>query len=167
MQPMLFSGARGKILRTSPTGQVETLAVVLDINVSRNDGVQTTFVVGSLNGVANDPTGTDVSVGFSAVVPVSDSTGKVDTKHLTSVGQQLTPTLKSILISNALTIEVQDRITNRVVASIRECRFTGENLSLAATSVGTKRFNYVGILDAGYDGKENVATNLGYGPQSA
>jgi hypothetical protein len=167
MQPLLFSGSRGKILRTSPTGQVETLAVVLDINVARNDGVQTTFVIGALNGVANDPTGTDVSVGFSSVIPVNDATGKVDTKHLTSVGQGLTATLKQILTSQALTIEIQDRITNRVVASVREVRLSSENMSMAATSVGTKRFSGVGILDAGYDGKENVATNLGYGPQSA
>lgn len=173
MLPMLISGARGEISYTDASGTTRVLATALDINVSVADGQQQTFVVGSYNAAAIDPTGTDVSGSVSRVIPVNSGAaptggGKsTPITNLSDIDLGLQQRIQQILSSEAVTLTLTDKVTDKVVASVRECRFAGSGLNLAAQGLANKRISFVGIWDGGYNGNSNVASLLGYQSSNA
>lgn len=169
MVPLLLSGARGRISYTTPQGERRVLGMCLDIAIQVAESVQQTMVIGSYNPVTQDPTAIDVNVSLSTVVPVNppNSSSQVDSTKLTGIGLGLEPSMQIVMSSEALTIDVIDAITDKVIASVRECRFAGRSTSTASTSLATSRYNFVGVLDAGYQGTENSGAKLGFDDSAA
>jgi hypothetical protein len=163
MEPLLYSGARGRINYRDVNGNQRTLGIALDLSVSVNESVQQTFVIGSYNAPVLDPTAIDVSVSMSTVIPMNTATSSTTpATNISAIDLGLEASIQNVLVSQSVTIEIMDRITNKVLASIRECRFAGRSISTSATGVASARYQFSGILDAGRDGTENSAAKLGY-----
>lgn len=162
-QPLLFSGARGKVSYTTKDGVHKTLGLALDVNVSRSYGQQQTYVIGSYNPVAIDSTSIDVSVSLSRVIPVNEAgdSSKIASDRLTAIDLGLEVSIQDALTSEALTLDITDRITDKIIASVREMRFAGGSLGNPAQGLATERLNFIGTFDAGYNGA-NAGAKLGY-----
>ena len=160
--PLLYSGARGRVSYVDVNGNQQTLGVALDINVSVQQTVQQTYVIGSYNAPALDPTSVSVSVSLSTVIPMNvPNSSAFAGDRASSIGLGLEPTIQNVLTSNAITIDLIDKITDKVIASVRECRFGGRTTSTNASGIATSRMNFVGIWVSSYN-NEDGAAKLGY-----
>jgi hypothetical protein len=176
--PQLLSGARGVIQKSNPTtGALETICYATDINVNVRVGVRTSYVMGRMNGAANDSLSYDVDVSLGRVIPMQSSDGSAPgtpwvpptangqkgmTEAPTAVASGLEPIIKLITSTPDLTIALFDQVTGQYVNSVIGCRFAGRTEGTNAGDVGSERLNYVGLYDAGYASTENSATT-GYG----
>jgi hypothetical protein len=167
-QPLLHSGARGVVKYTDAAGNLKTLALALNIDVSINQGVRQTYVMGSKNPVMQDPLSIDVTCSVGRVVPVNSATSQDVSveSQMTAIGLGLEATINASLESESLTIQLVDKITGKVIANIKEARFAGRSMSVNAQDVASERINFVGIYDAGYD-NENGGVLLGYDSSQA
>ena len=167
-KPQLLSGARGLIQKKDKDGNVVNLALATDISINVRENVATTFVIGSLNPVALDPTAVDVDVSIGRVVPVNriDAAEQgdglaADSSQMTAISLGLEHEINQSLTSDDITIAIQDKITGKFIASVHNCRFAGRSMGSGAEDVASERLNFVGIYDSGYEG-ENSA-DIGYG----
>ena len=168
MLPQLLSGARGVISYKLADGTVKILATALDVNINVAEGQQQTFVLGSYNAPSIDPTGIDVTGSVSRVIPVNlPASASQVSPDLSAIDLGLQQQIQNVLISQAVDVTLTDRITDKVMGSIREARFSGSALNEGAQSVATQRISFVGIWDAGYNGTEQVASLLGYSSANA
>lgn len=171
VRPQLLSGTRGKISIKDANGTVRTLALIVDVDVSVRASVRETFVMGSENAVSLDPVGIEVDCSVGRVVPVNLPGAELngnkdglagDTAKTSAIALGLEQTIQTMLVSNTIEITLTDKITDRVIASVKEARFAGRSISTGAEGVASERLNFVGIYDSGNGGTENVTTT-GYG----
>jgi len=168
MKAQLFSGSRGKITMKKD-GVETTLAFVTDVSISENAGLRPTYVVGSLNPVGIEPLSLDVSCSVGRIIPISTASGNPAAQSkITAIDHGLEPVINQILAMDDLEINIYDKAlsadgTDRIIASVKYARFAGRSTSLSSGDVGSERFNFVGILDAGDGGDSNAADELGYG----
>lgn len=169
--PQILTGARGLIqLLDVSTGQFNTIAFAIDININIRQGVRTTYVVGKMNPGAIDSLTYDVDVSVGRVIPVNtagttgegpvdESTARPDTA--TALGVGLEPLITTFVSSEDLSIAIQDRVTSNYISSVRNCRFAGRSFGTNANDVAQERLNFIGIYDTGFN-DENAANLLGY-----
>lgn len=177
MKAQLFTGARGKITFVpkkddGSAGTAVTLAFVTDVSVSENAGLRPTYVVGSLNPVGIEPLSIDVTCSVGRIIPISDAwDGEGDSaKPLpagTAVDRGLEPRINDILALHDVEINIVDKVTDKVVASVKNARFAGRSTSVSSGDVASERFNFVGIYDGHYDNSNSLGTETGYGLEKA
>ena len=167
MLPQLASGARGIVSYRTADGSVKVLGLALDISVNLAEGVQQTFVMGSYNAPGIDPISVDCTGSVSRVVPVnSSSSTQADQSQISAIDLGLQQQIQNVLSSQSVEVTVRDRVTDRVLGSIKEARFSGRSLSMGAQSLMTERLSFVGIWDGSYNNQQ-TAPLLGYLPSSA
>lgn len=174
--PQLFSGARGKIIVTKADGTDMTLGVATDISVDIRNDIRPTMVVGSLNPVALDPMGVDVSASIGRIIPVTANpttptaatlNPQPKVNEVTAIDYGFEAAINDILETDGLTITIQDQTTGQVLACIRGARFTGKSMSLSTGDIGNERYQFVGIYDSANGNSVNrvgeAVSNIGYG----
>ena len=162
MQPQLLSGARGVISVTDADGNENILGMVLDISINPVYGQQQTFVCGAFNATSIDPVSMDISGSLSRVIPISMA-GQPTTPNpkFSAIDLGLMQSIQNALKAKSVVITLRDKITDKVMGSIRECRGSGESLSGSAQNLFTARTNFIGIFDGSYDNQQ-TAPKLGY-----
>lgn len=153
-KPQLLSGARGKIKIGT-----KDLAYVTDVSISYSVSVRAVHTFGALNARSVEPLQTSpVSVSIGRVVPVSKANGESDSKSLISEG--IEQAISKMLTADDISITLEDRITGKTIAEIKNCRFAGSSLSLPASQLATQRIQMMGIYDAGTATDANSANTV-------
>jgi hypothetical protein len=151
MVPSLHSGARGKILVNG-----RPMAFVTNVSVNVSHRVQPVHTFGAPNARSVEPLSYSCSVSLGTVVPINDASG--NPVNTSAIAYGLEPLIQLMTTAEDVTIEILDTVTNRSVASVRNCRFTSRSFSLAASSLANANLNLVGIYDAA---SGNAPTQLG------
>lgn len=178
MKAQLFTGARGKITfvpkkADGSAADAVTLAFVTDVSVSENAGLRPTYVVGSLNPVGIEPLSIDVTCSVGRIIPINDAwkpdaDGKLEALPAgTAIDRGLEPRINDILALHDVEINIVDKVTDKVVASVKNARFAGRSTSVSSGDVASERFNFVGIYDGHYDNTNSLGTETGYGLEKA
>lgn len=168
MRPQLFSGARGKITFTDSNGVATILALVTDLSISENAGLKPTFVVGAENAVAIDPLSMDVTASIGRVIPISGGTDGKPLAAYTAIDLGFEEVLNTVLAKESVEIQVEDKhpsdpTKTAIVAVVKYARFAGRSTSVGAGDTASERYQFVGILDAGYNALGNSADEINYG----
>jgi hypothetical protein len=152
MQPMLASGARGKLLIGG-----KAVAFITNVNVSRSDIVRVPHTFGAYHGRSTEPLSYSVSVSIGAVMPINDQDGKA--VNTSAVASGIAPVIQQMATSEDVTIELQDKPTGATLTSVRNCRFTGEQMGLSAQQLGSRNWSLVGL----YNSVDGSPDQLGFG----
>ena len=145
LKPQLFSGTRAKLTITGSKGD-KILYFVTDISINVNNNVRPVHTFGAPNARSVEPLSTSCSASFSRVIPVNKPDGSAINTSLVEIG--IEPLIASMTSSDDMSILLEDNVTGKIVASIKNCRFTGRTLSAGAGNIATERVNLVGIYDA-------------------
>lgn len=158
MKPQLLTGARGEL---SIAGK--TVAYVTDVSISLSHNVRPIHTFGAPNARSVEPLSVSpVSVSVGRVVPVNSASDNSETgaKNTSAIQMGAEPALQNILTADDVTIILKDKLTDKVVATVMNCRFSGRSLSVSAGQIATERLQFMGIYDAGQS-SENTANKIG------
>jgi len=140
-RPQLFSGARGVL-----TIDGKPYAFITDVSVNIQANVRPVHTFGSPAARSVEPLSTGASVSIGRVYPVNDKTGApVNTSDIAS---GIEPVISVLLAAEDITVTLKDKLTGATIADVRNCRFAGRSLSVAAQQVAQERIQLVGIFDA-------------------
>jgi hypothetical protein len=172
MRPQLFSGARGKITFTDPSGKETPLAFVTSVSVSVNDGLRPVFVIGNMNPSSIEPVSYDISGSIGRIIPLNASDAKASkgtesaNAKTTAIDYNIESAINQILQLDDCSIQIYDKESaagDVIVETIMHVRFAGRNTSVNSGDIASESYSFVGILSTGNGGTENAATALGYG----
>lgn len=156
MKPQLLSGARGQI----KVGN-NVLGFVTDVSISYNVSVRPVHVLSKLNASSVEPLQAGpVNVTIGRVVPVNTTDGK-NAVNSSAIAMGIEPIIAQMLASDDITVELFDKVTGKTVSSVKNCRFAGRSLNVAASQLASERLQLTGIYDAGPSG-ENTAGKIGF-----
>ena len=145
IKPQLFSGTRAKMTINGLNGQ-QTLYFVTDISININNNVRAVHTFGAPNARSVEPLSISCSLSFSRVIPLNKADGTAVNTSLVTIG--IEPLIANITSADDVSVILEDNVTGKVVASIKNCRFSGRTLSAGAGNIATERVNMVGIYDA-------------------
>ena len=185
-KPQLHSGARCKLYVTDSAGNEHLIAVATDVSVSIRQSVRDTYVLGELNAMSLDPVGYDVDCSIGRVIPVNKAASLDQTEgrptaptaqaqsgspiqaspYASEMGledllQNLLPANNAAGMANAISIRINDKVTGKDIAVVKEARFSGRSLS-NGMDIAYERLNFVGIYDN--PNSDNNADTMGYLP---
>lgn len=164
-KPQLFSGARGKITFKDSDGTVHILALVTDVSIQESAGLRPTFVIGAEGPVTIEPLSLDVTASIGRIIPMNNADGSARTL-ITSIDYKFEEIMSTITQRDSLEITIYDTKSSdgeKILASVKYARFSGRSTSLNSGDTASERYNFVGILDAGYGAQANAAASLNYG----
>lgn len=147
MKPQLLSGARGEL---KIKGKV--MAYVTDVSINVPHNVRAVHTFGAPNARSVEPLSVGpVSVTVGRVVPVNKAgqTGTDGAVNVSTVNLGIEPLISQLMSSEDILIELTDKITGAVIASINNVRFAGRSVNLSAGQLASERLQFVGIYDAG------------------
>lgn len=165
MKPQLFSGARGKITFKDSDGNEHILALVTDVSIQETAGLRPTYVVGAEGPVLIEPLSMDVTASIGRIVPINDAKGKARTE-ITSIDYKFEEIMHTITQRDTVEITIYDTKSKdgeKILASVKYARFSGRSTSMNSGDTASERYNFVGILDAGYGATANAADSINYG----
>jgi len=143
LKPQLLSGARGVVKINNTT----VLAYCTDISIDVSHRVQPVHTFGSINARSVEPIQSGpCTVSIGRVIPVNDSVGNAVNSSAIATG--IEPVLNQMLGAEDITVDLIDKVTNVVYASIKNCRFTGRSLSLGTSGLANERLTLMGIYDS-------------------
>lgn len=140
-RPQLFSGARG-LLKIDG----RTLAFVTDVTVNVTANVRPVHTFGAPNARSVEPLSTGVSVSIGRVIPVNKADGSAVNTSDIAVG--IEPIISLMLAAEDITVSLEDKLTGVTVGDVKNCRFAGRSLNLAAQQIAQERIQLIGIYDA-------------------
>jgi hypothetical protein len=140
-RPQLFSGARGLL---AVDGRV--LGFVTDVSVNIQANVRPVHTFGAPNARSVEPLSTGASLSIGRVFPMNKPDGSV--VNTSDIVLGIEPIINLMLASEDISISLTDKITGRVVADVKNCRFAGRSLNLSASQIAQERIQLVGIYDA-------------------
>lgn len=140
-RPQLFSGARGS-LRVNGATQ----AFVTDVNVNIQANVRPVHTFGASNARSVEPLSTGVTLSIGRVVPVNRADGTAVNTSDIAVG--IEPIISLMLASEDIEVSLLDKLTGVTIADVKNCRFAGRSLNLAAQQIAQERIQLIGIYDA-------------------
>jgi hypothetical protein len=140
-RPQLFSGARGEL---SIDGRV--VAYVTDVSVNITANVRAVHTFGAANARSVEPLSTGANVSIGRVFPLNRPDGSAVNTSDIAIG--IEPIISLLLASDDITVSLIDKITNQSVASVRNCRFGGRNMTVGAQNLTNERIQLIGIYDA-------------------
>jgi hypothetical protein len=153
-KPQLLSGARGRLKVNG-----REIAYVTDVSISFSVNVRPIHTFGSINARSIEPLQTSpVQVTIGRVIPMNKGDGTYS--NTSNLQNGIEPTINVMLQADDITIELFDKITNKTVANVMNCRFAGSSKNISASQLATERIQLMGIYDAGPDG-QNVAPKIG------
>lgn len=154
-KPQLLSGARGQIKINNGTA----LAYVTDVSIQYSVSVRPVHTFGSINARSIEPLQTaPVQITIGRVIPINAADGSA--KDTSNFASGIEPIINQMLKADDISVDLVDKITNKTIASIKNCRFAGSSKSIAASQLATERIQLMGIYDAGTD-SQNVPHNIG------
>jgi len=165
MKPQLFSGARGKISFKDSDGQETVLALVTDVSIQESAGLRPTYVVGAEGPITIEPLSMDVTASIGRIVPINKPDGSAR-DQITSIDYKFEEVMSSITQREHVEITIYDTKSKdgeKILASVKYARFAGRSTSMSSGDTASERYNFVGILDAGYGGTANAADSINYG----
>jgi hypothetical protein len=143
-RPQLFSGARGQLFVNNTL-----IGFVTDVSVNVQANVRAVHTFGAPNARSVEPLSYGVNVTIGTVVPVNKPDGSpVDASPISAAFGGIEPVISQMLLAEDITITLQDKLTNQTIAQVRNCRFAGDTLNLAAQQIANRRIQLVGIFDA-------------------
>ncbi len=168
MKPQLFSGARGRISFRDSGGNSQTLALVTDLTITDNAGLRPTFVVGAEGPVSIEPLAMDVTASIGRIIPMNKQADSSALDRTTSIDLGFEEIFRQILAKDHVEITVEDKnpadpSKPQILGVVRYARFSGRTTALNAGDVGSERYNFVGIFDAGYNATSNAPEDINYG----
>jgi len=132
-------------------------AYITDFSVSVQENVRQVITFGSPAARSIEPLSTSCSVRIGRVIPLNNADGTPVNAGVHQEG--LVPTIQDMITAEDMTIEMIDKVTGAVLASVRNCRPTGHTLSMAGAAIGTQNLTFVGIYDSAGD---NSPDKLGF-----
>jgi len=166
VKPQVFSGARGRITFKDSDGKDHVLALVTDVSISENAGLRPTFVVGAEGPVGIEPLSMDVTASIGRIIPMNDITSSEARKAITSIEHRFEEVMSTIMTRDHVEITIEDTKSNegnRILAVVKYARFAGRSTSVNSGDVGSERYNFIGIFDAGYGANSNAPDQINYG----
>lgn len=140
-RPQLFSGARGIL-----TVDGKEIGFVTDVTVNIMANVRPVHTFGAPNARSVEPLSTGASLSIGRVFPMNKPDGTY--ANTSDIALDIEPIISLMLASEDITVKLTDKLTDKPVADVKNCRFAGRSLNLAASQIAQERIQLVGIYDA-------------------
>ena len=138
----------------------KVLAYVTDVSIDAPQSVRGVHTFGAANARSVEPLSAGpCTVTLGRVIPMNKADGTPIDSSMINEG--IEPTIQNMLVADDITIDLLDKITGKTIASVRNCRFAGRSLGLAASQLANERITLMGIYDSGKDA-QNTIDQLGF-----